>query len=346
MLYVTTRDNREVYTAHKALTENRAPDGGFYVPFRMPGFSAEEIEALQQKSFGQCVAEMLNRLFDTKLTAWDVECTIGRSSARINPMTQRILVAELWHNLEWDFQRTVSGLMELLTGNSDCEVSDWAGIGIRIAVLFGLFGKLMRKGLVSVQNPIDLAVLSGDFSAPMAAWYARQWGLPIGTIILCCNENNNPWELLHHGAFRTGTVAVRTITPDGDYVVPRDLERFISACGGSRETERFVEDCRLGRMYVPSEIALENMRAGMYASVVSQSRVASAIPNVHSSHGQILEPYGALVYSGLMDYRARTGEGRNGVILCEKGPGADVETTAWAMSQTPEQLRNLLKINE
>lgn len=343
MLYVTTRNNQDAYTVHKALTENRAPDGGFYVPMHLSRFSEEEIEGLRQKSFGQCVAEMLNRLFGSSLTAWDVECTIGRSSARINPMTQRIVVAELWHNLQWDFHRTASGLMELLTGEQ--AASDWAMTGIRIAVLFGIFGKLMRKGFVSVKNPIDLAVMSGDFSAPMAAWYAREWGLPIGTIILCCNENNNPWELLHHGAFRTGTVAVNTITPDGDFVVPTDLERFIYECGGVREVARFVEDCRLGRMYVPSEAALENMRKGMYASVVSQSRVASAVPNVYSSHGQILELNSALVYSGLMDYRAQTGEGRNGVILSEKGPGAAVDMTAWAMSISPDELGGLLKIN-
>ena len=60
MLYVTTRDNRETYTANRALTESRGPDGGFYVPFRMPVFSEEEIRSLGDKSFGQCVSEVLN----------------------------------------------------------------------------------------------------------------------------------------------------------------------------------------------------------------------------------------------------------------------------------------------
>lgn len=343
MLYVTTRDNQEAYTAHKALTENRAPDGGFYAPFRMPRYSNEQIEELKQKSFGQCVAEILNQLFGTHLTAWDVDCTIGRSPVRIHPMTQRILLAETWHNLDWDFRRTASGLLELLTGERDTISTDWSLMGIRIAVLFGMFGKLMRKNMVDIQNPIDIAVLSGDFSRPMAVWYAREWGLPIGTIILCCNDNNNPWELLHHGAIRTGAVAVKTITPEGDFVVPTDLERFVAECGGVREANRFVEDCRLGRMYVPSDLALENMRKGMYASVVGQSRVASAIPNVYSSHGWILEPYTALVYSGLMDYRARTGEGRSALILSEKGPAAAPEATADAMSMTVEELLKLLK---
>ena len=341
MLYVTTRDNQETYTVNRALTESRSPDGGFYVPFQMPVFTREEIQALAQKSFGQCVADVLNKLFGTRLTAWDIDCTVGRSPMRLRPITQRIVMAELWHNLDWNFKSTVSGILSLLT---EQEIpSDWALIGIRIAVVFGIFGKLMRREMADLQNPIDIAVLSGDFSGPMALWYARQWGLPIGNIILCCNENNTPWELLHHGAFRTGTVAVRTFTPEGDYVVPRDLERFIFACGGAGEAVRFVEDCRLGRMFVPSDVALENMRKGMFASVVGQPRVASAIPNVYSSHGCILEPYTALVYCGLMDYRSQTGEGRNALILSDYGPGSDLEITARMMSISEEELKEKLK---
>lgn len=345
MLYVTTRDNQEAYTAHKALTESRAPDGGFYVPYRMPEYTPEEIQALAKKSFGQCVSEVLNKLFAARLSAWDIDCTIGRSPLRLNPITQRIIIGEVWHNLEWDFKSTVSGLMGLLTEEKSSVPSDWALIGIRVAVLFGIFGKLIRRELVSAKNPLDIAVLSGDFSGPMALWYAREWGLPIGNIILCCNDNNNPWELLHHGAIRTGAVAVKTFTPEGDYVVPTDLERFVHACGGVRETVRFVEDCRLGRMYVPSDGVLENMRKGMYASVVGQSRAASAISNVYSSYGCILEPCTTIVYCGLMDYRARTGEGRNGLILSERGPGSCPELTASLMGISVEELNHKLKMN-
>ena len=51
MLYVTTRNNRDAYTAQRVLRENRGPDGGLYVPFREPVFSREEIDALKEKSF-------------------------------------------------------------------------------------------------------------------------------------------------------------------------------------------------------------------------------------------------------------------------------------------------------
>lgn len=343
MLYITTRDDSQTFTAHRALTESRAPDGGFYVPFHMPEFSRDEIQCLARKPFGQCVSEVLNLLFGTRLTGWEIDCAVGKSPVRLKSMTNRIIMAETWHNLNWDFGTTAAGLTALLTDGISDILPDWTSIGCRIAILFGIFGKLMRRGLADVDNPIDIAVFSGDFSGPMALWYGRQWGLPIGKIVLCCNENNNPWELLHHGAFRTGTVAYQTMTPEGDYVVPPDLERFVFSCGGAEETGRYLEDCRRGRMYVPSEGTLESMRKDVYPCVVGQSRVASAVPNVYSSHGYLAEPYTALVYCGLMDFRARAGEGRNALVLSERGPGSAPEITAELMGISVEQLKTILK---
>lgn len=341
MLYVTTRSNQETYTAHHALTENRAPDGGFYVPLQFPKFDPEQIESLAKRPFNQCVAEIVNLLFGCRLTAFDLDFSIGRSSVRVTTLSHRILIGECWHNLSWDYEQFVRTVYQKVVPTGE-EPSEWFRIGLRISVLFGFFGKLMRKNVASFNNPVDLAVLSGDFSAPMAAWYARSMGLPIGNIIVCCNDNNNPWELLHHGEMRTNTVAIPTVTPAGDYAIPTGLERFVHACGGSREAERFVELCRAGRMYIPSDLTFEQMQQGMHASVVGQTRCLSAIPNVYRTHGEVLEPYAALVYSGLLDYRAGTGESKAAMILSDRGPGACPEIVAEAMAISLDGLHDIL----
>ena len=67
MLYVTTRNKNDAHTAHKTLISDRASDGGFYVPFRMPVYSHEEILSFKDKNFGQCVSEILNLYFFTMI---------------------------------------------------------------------------------------------------------------------------------------------------------------------------------------------------------------------------------------------------------------------------------------
>ena len=119
MLYVTTRSNQDAFTAYRVLHQNRAPDGGFFVPFRDPQFSEVEIRDLQKLSFSQCVAKVLNKLFRVHLTFRDVELAVGRYPVRLKRLNQKLLIGELWHNLENQLSCTIRNLTYLLKENVD-----------------------------------------------------------------------------------------------------------------------------------------------------------------------------------------------------------------------------------
>ncbi len=301
MLYVTTRSNIDAYTVHRSLTENRGPDGGLYLPFRHPRFAGEELDAMLKQSSSHCIAQVLNRLFNTKLTAWDVDFAIGRSPVRLEAMGHRILLANCWYTAGFRFSDIVEKLSLRICPES-AEPSNWTQIAVRSAVLFGLFSELRRFGITQA----DISCLSGDFLTPISAWYARRWGLPIGQIICCCNENNGLWELLCHGQMRTDGVSIPTSLPAADVSVPTDLERLIFECGGLSETQRYLEAVRKGRAYLPGDGVLSRLRFGMDACVISSRRLETVIPSVYRTHGKILSPATALAYSGLLDHRAKT----------------------------------------
>ena len=341
MLYVTTRNKTDAHTAHNTLTGDRAPDGGLFVPFQLPKLSDGDILALKDKTFGQCIADILNLFFSARLDGWDVDFSIGRYPIKLVPMSHKIVVAESWHNPDWDFARMVRNLAGRLRGSGDTEgvPSNWAWIAIRIATLFGLYGEMLRQGLTTPDKTMDICVTSGDFGAPISAWYAKEMGLPVGTVICACNENSGVWDLLHHGELRTDTIAVNTNTPECDVSVPVNLERLISARLGHDEAARFRTCCETGRAYIPGEEEAILLREGMYAAVVGQNRMESIIYNVYRSGTYLLGPYSALAYGGLQDYRTGVGEGRTALILTERGPICSAATVAKAMGISMQELK-------
>lgn len=345
MLYATTRNNADGFTAQRVLTAKRGPDGGLFVPFRIPQFSEEEILALGRKSFNSTFSDLLNLLFNTHLTAYDIDFTVGRSSVRLQQLGQKILMGECWHNTQWQFSRLVKDISQLLLTekNADPEITGWAEIGIRIAVLFGIFGELIRQGLAGGDRKIDISMVSGDFSAPMSAWYARAMGLPVGNLICCCNENSSLWDFVCHGQLRTDGVAVSTVVPQGDVVVPEGLERLISIYGGPEETDRYVQTVRRGNTYYADDGFLQRLRQGIYVTVSSEKRILSTIPSAWATHRYLLSPAGALTYAGLQDYRARTGVMRTALVMTEESPVCSARTTAEAMGLSEEAIKQILK---
>jgi threonine synthase len=213
--------------------------------------------------------------------------------------------------------------------------------------MFGIFGELMKNEQVRLDRAVDMALPTGSFAAPMAAWYARKMGLPIGNILCGCNENSAVWELICRGSLETSVTVVKTSTPKGDYAMPPELERLIHGTLGTEEVMRYQWCCAEGEMYVLPEEKQALLNEGMYAAVVSNARVDRVIQSAYSTDEYILDPYSALAYGALSDYRSQIGNLRTSLIYMEDCPLQNAQTVAECLSislkdseqRTPERKR-------
>jgi len=345
MLYATTRSNSHVETTYKAVHQDRCSDGGLFVPFRLPSLEREQILALKDKSFGQNMADILNLFFSCNLSVWDVDFTMGKNTVQMNSIPHRIFIAETWHCRDNRFQHAIDNLSLRLEGEQTMPApTNWVRIAVRIATIFASYGLLLASGQVDVHTPLDVAVTTGDFSAPMAAWYAREMGLPLGNIICGCNANGAVWDLLHRGEMATNAISAKTNTPEADVTVPENLERLVAGVLGRDHVHAYLDKCRTGQQYTLSEENLEKLSRGMFASVISDSRVESIIHSVYRTNGYVFSPYAALAYGSLLDYRAKTSQSRPAMLLSEKSPVCDCDMVARSMNVPIEEVLKIVSI--
>lgn len=332
MLYATTRSNSHVETTYRALHLERCSDGGLFIPFRMPQIEKEQIAAMKDRTFGENAAQILNIFFGCNMNGLDVDFATGRNLVQLQAIPHRIVIAEAWHCSSGKFDQVVQTLFQRICGDdAPAEITNWAKIGIRIAILFATYGALMSAEMVDVQMPLDIAVPTGDFTVPMAAWYARQMGLPLGNIICGCNANGAVWDLIHRGILSTNQVCVNTNTPDMDMALPVNLERLMEATLGKEYVHVYLDKCRMGQQLTLKPEQTELLRSGLFASVISDSRVTSVIHNTYRTNGYVFGPYAALTYGSLLDYRAKTSESRQALLWSERSPVCDCQIVAKSM---------------
>lgn len=344
MLYATTRGKHDVVTAYRATHNDCYGDGGLFVPFRMPQLNEARIASMASASQSQIIADILNQFLGCRLRDLDVEYLLGRSAVQTKSVGRRLVVAQMWHfsgaEISWAVRRISN---HIRGGERRYAPSNWMEIVVRIAFLFATYGSLLSSGEIRSCDRLDVAVATGDFAMPMAVWYARQMGLPIGNIVCGCNANGGFWDLLNRGEFSTADVLAHTLTPDADIVVPRNLERLVCATLGVDETLRYLQCCSKGRNYVLPPEALNRLSEGMFAAVISDSRVSSIIHGVYQTSGHILGPYGALAYGSLLDYRAVTGYSSTALLIEEHSPLRDAQTVAGIVRLNENELRNTIK---
>lgn len=308
MLYLSTREKFDAFTPSRTLQSDTAPDGGMYVPYRMPVFDKEQLEEILSQPFGQVVAGLLNQFFGGSLSGWDVDSSVGKHPVKVVAVGNRICAAQLWRNLDGSYsqlEKTLAGKVPGFQGN----MTSWLKIAIRISVLFGIFAEMKKDGLLTADQT-DLAVASDDFALPMAVWYARQMGLPIGTIICGCRENSGVWELLHLGEMKTDT----------EPSVLREMERLIYATIGMDEARHFADVAKGQGSYKLLPVDGETLRSGMFCSVIGAQRAQEVLPMVFRTNAYSLSPDAAESYAALMDYRAKIGSNQDCLLLEDSKP--------------------------
>lgn len=305
MLYATTRSKTDTYTDYRTLFEDRAPNEGFFVPFRMPRLNADQITGMQEKSFGETVADVLNLFYSGRITSWDVDCSIGKMPVKTISADHKVLLATLWDNPQGHYFNMCNRIYDKLSEGNGLELTEWANIAIRISFLFGLYGILQKMQI----KTFDISVNSIDFSLPLAAWYARYMGLPVRKIICTCNDTSPIWEFFHRGELNTAMLGSESC-----------VERLIYTVLGIEEVQKYMEISAQQGIYHISAEQLKLLNQDVFISVVGKNRSDSAISSFYAANDVLLDPYAAASYCGLQDYRSKTGESILTVMLSDFSP--------------------------
>jgi len=329
MLYVSTRNHVDSFTAYRVLHEDHAPDGGMFVPMRFPAFLPEELCQLKTSSFGEIVSIVLNKFFSANLSAWDVEICAGRHPFKLVPMNHKMFISEMWHNQNAQYAYLESRLYSKLCSerNSITSPKGWTKILIRVAVICGMWGEV----LATEPDPIDVAVSADGFSDPIAFYYAKKLGLPIGKIVCVCKNNDVLWEF-----FRKGEINASSAFPE--YLENLIFDRF------GRESA-----CALGNDFEQKSVLrlddeqLAALREDFYIAVIGADRTDSLACSIYRSNGYIPDLGVALGVGGLQDYRAKSGIVQKTLLLSDCSPTIQAATLCALLRISQDELFQKVK---
>ena len=306
MLYVTTRDDLTAYTSEQAVRERRAPDGGFYIPYRIPKLSGGERGALRSAGPEKCISSVVSRFLR-------IPEGLLAPEIRLDILGNRIGLCRIYPKSSGSFRGHISELSDRLYPGERADHL-WLSIGVRIGAIAASLMEYQRVDTGCEDRAVDIAMVSGDLFGPMSAYLAREMGFPVGKIICVCNENSAFWELLHHGQLRTDLIAARTSVPEADVAIPDGLECLIALCCGWEEAGRYLEAMRTGSLYVPGDEYLGRLKSVFRAAVVTGSGV---LRGARAAHGAEVSAGTALALAGLLDYRAGSRVSGPALVIAE-----------------------------
>ena len=305
MLYLSTRNKTDSFTAYRVLHSEAASDGGMFLPMQIPVMDDIAMASYERMSFSEAVASILNLFFGTQISGWDVDFAVGRQAMELVSCGYKVSLAESWHNPEGSHDYFVNQLFCLVTGDKlqTFAPNSWFYTAVDIALLFGIYGKYCRQEVYE----FDVAVEAGDLQLLLAVRYAQKMGLPVRNIILGSMEDDGLWELFTYGEYQTPK---RKTLPGFEALLWLEF-----GCG---EVQNYLRSIQSRSVYRIKATAFDVIRSGIFVTVVGDKRVKNVVENTLQTSHYNMEKDTARAFGALQDYRATAGENKNTLLFAKR----------------------------
>jgi len=202
---------------------------------------------------------------------------------------------------DWDFTNFLKEKgFEFSSANS----INWGRLFPQIVYYFYAYLSLLGKNQIQSKEKINFVVPTGNFGNILAAWYAKEMGLPIGKLICASNSNKVLSDFFHSGVYDVNRPLVTTISPSMDILISSNLERFlfeISERQGELIVKLMKELREIGKFKI-EDFMKNKMREIIYASYADENETLATIKSVYQNYHYLVDPHTAVGIKVYNDY--------------------------------------------
>ena len=178
------------------------------------------------------------------------------------------------------------------------------------------YAKLYANGVIAKDELVNVVVPTGNFGNILAAFYAKNIGLPIGKLICASNENKVLYDFFSTGTYDKNRDFILTSSPSMDILISSNLERLIYRIAGNdakKNAELMASLSGNGKYEITAEMKAQ--LADFYGNYTSEQETAAVIKKLYEDTGYIIDTHTA-VASGVYDkYKKETGDTETKAII-------------------------------
>ena len=156
------------------------------------------------------------------------------------------------------------------------------------------YAKLYANGVIAKDEPVNVVVPTGNFGNILAAFYAKNMGIPIAKLICASNENKVLYDFFSTGTYDKNREFMLTSSPSMDILISSNLERLIYRIAGN-DAEKNAALMRELTTTGKYEITPE-MRAQLkdfYGNYTSEAETAEVIRTLYEKTGYVIDTHTA-----------------------------------------------------
>lgn len=176
----------------------------------------------------------------------------------------------------------------------------------QVVYYFSAYADLLAQGTVKAGDKVNFVVPTGNFGNILAAWYAKQMGLPIHKLICASNRNNVLADFISTGNYDARRSFYKTTSPSMDILISSNLERLLfDLCGrDDQPVSQWMNALQTQGHYQVAPEHAKVMQEAFYGGWADDQAAAAAIGRLWRKERYLMDPHTAVAWEIYERYEA------------------------------------------
>lgn len=224
--------------------------------------------------------------------------------------------------------------MEFSSANS----INWGRLVPQIIYYISAYCDMISKG-DDLSNGFNIVVPTGNFGNILAAYYAKQMGVPINKLICASNANKVLTDFINTGVYDRNRDFYTTMSPSMDILISSNLERmlYILADGDDKYVANLQSQLATNGKFDVNESVLSKLQNLFFGACCDDAATLTTIKNTFNSYGYLCDTHTAVAVNAYEQYVENTGDKRPVLIASTASPYKFAKSVLSALSdEIPE----------
>lgn len=224
--------------------------------------------------------------------------------------------------------------MEFSSANS----INWGRLVPQIIYYISAYCDMLAKG-DDLQKGFNIVVPTGNFGNILAAYYAKEMGVPVNKLICASNANRVLTDFINTGVYDRNRDFYTTMSPSMDILISSNLERmlYILADGDDKYIAELQNSLSTEGKFTVNDTVLSKLQALFYGACCDDNGTLDTIKKTFQEYGYLCDTHTAVAVNAYEQYLASTGDNRPVLIASTASPYKFAKSVLTALSnEIPE----------
>ena len=257
----------------------------------------------------------------------------------VSPIQERQMVTQKGKNtfvvgIHGNFDQAQTGVKQMFSDKALAELMDKNGYQFSSANSINIgrlvpqivyyvyaYTRLLADGVIAEGEPVNVVVPTGNFGNILAAYYAKNMGLPIAKLICASNENKVLYDFFETGKYDKNRAFMLTSSPSMDILISSNLERLIYRIAGNdaQKNAQLMKSLSEEGVYEISE-DMKKQLSDFYGNYTGEEETAAVIKDLYEKAGYVIDTHTAVAAGVYHKYKEQTKDTAKTVIASTASP--------------------------